>query len=91
VNLAIVQQRKVDARIEILFAQLADRWGKVRSDGVLLPITLSHAVLAELVAARRPTVSSELKKLERSGTITRTEAGLLLCEPLFERARRSVR
>jgi CRP/FNR family cyclic AMP-dependent transcriptional regulator len=91
VHLAITQQRKVEARIVILLGQLADRWGTVGRDGVLIPMTLSHAIVGELIAARRPTVTAELKKLERRGTITRTSRGLLLQEPLFERARKSIR
>ena len=50
-------------RLHMLFWQLADRWGRVRSDGISVPLHLTHSVLAELVAARRPTVTSALSEL----------------------------
>jgi CRP/FNR family cyclic AMP-dependent transcriptional regulator len=57
VTLAIVHQARVDVRLHMLFWHLAARWGRVRADGVALPLRLTHSVLAELVAARRPTVT----------------------------------
>src|ERR1019366_472080 len=53
VNMAIVHQSRVDVRLRMLFWHMAGRWGKVRSNGVILPLTLTHNVLADLVAARR--------------------------------------
>jgi hypothetical protein len=41
----------------------------VRSDSTLLPLRLTHAVLADLVAARRPTVTSALSDLARKGVV----------------------
>ena len=45
------------------------RWGRVRSDGVVIPLRLTHAVLSDLVAARRPTVTSALSDLSRRGEV----------------------
>ena len=78
VILAIVQQPKVELRLHMLFWHLADRWGTVRPDGVLVPLRLTHTVLAELVAARRPTVSSALSALERNGQLARIPDGWVL-------------
>jgi CRP/FNR family transcriptional regulator, cyclic AMP receptor protein len=78
VNMAIVHQTRVDARLQILLWHLADRWGKVSSDGIMLPLALSHATLAELVAARRPTVTTTLADLEARGLVHRVDAGWLL-------------
>lgn len=63
VNMAIVHQPRVDIRLQMLFWHLADRWGRVRSDGITVPLRLTHTVLADLVAARRPTVSTALAEL----------------------------
>ena len=71
VNMAIVHQPRVDVRLHMLLWQLADRWGRVRSDGVRLPLQLTHAVLADLVAARRPTVTSALSELADQRSRTR--------------------
>jgi hypothetical protein len=67
VNMAIVHQARVDVRLNMLLWHLAGRWGRVRSEGTVLRMRLTHAVLAELVAARRPTVTSALADLVRRG------------------------
>jgi CRP-like cAMP-binding protein len=69
VNMAIVHQARVDVRLLMLLWHLAGRWGRVRSDSTMLPLRLTHAVLADLVAARRPTVTSALSDLARRGLV----------------------
>jgi len=69
VNIAIVHQARVDVRLHMLLWHLAARWGRVRSDGTALPLRLTHNVLADLVAARRPTVTSALSDLSRRGLV----------------------
>jgi CRP/FNR family transcriptional regulator, cyclic AMP receptor protein len=81
VNMAIVHQARVDLRLHLLFWHLAGRWGRVRSDGVLVPLRLTHAVLADLVAARRPTVTSALSDLSRRGLVNPVGDGWLLSGP----------
>jgi CRP/FNR family transcriptional regulator, cyclic AMP receptor protein len=82
VNMAIVHQARVDVRLHMLFWHLAGRWGRVRSDGTLLPLRLTHSVLADLVAARRPTVTSALSDLSRRGVVSYVDDGwLLIGEP----------
>jgi CRP/FNR family transcriptional regulator, cyclic AMP receptor protein len=78
VNIAIVHQPRVEARVLMLLWHLADRWGTVRVDGVMMPVRLTHETIAELIAARRPTVSSALSALERAGALQRTRDGWLL-------------
>ncbi|HEY3771366.1 MAG TPA: Crp/Fnr family transcriptional regulator [Solirubrobacteraceae bacterium] len=78
VNMAIVHQARVDVRLHMLLWHLAGRWGRVRSDGVLVPLRLTHAILADLVAARRPTVTSALTELGREGLVQSVPEGWLL-------------
>lgn len=78
VNMAIVHQARVDVRLRMLLWHLAGRWGRVRSDGTVVPLRLTHAVLSELVAARRPTVTSALSDLARRDLVRATRAGWLL-------------
>jgi hypothetical protein len=78
VNMAIVHQARVDKRLHMLFWHLAARWGRVRSDGVSLPLRLTHSVLADLAAARRPTVTSALSELSRRGLVQALDGGFLL-------------
>jgi CRP/FNR family transcriptional regulator, cyclic AMP receptor protein len=69
VNMAIVHQARVDVRLHMLLWHLAARWGRVRSDGTVLRLRLTHAILADLVAARRPTVTTALSELARRGLV----------------------
>jgi CRP-like cAMP-binding protein len=78
VNMAIVHQARVDDRLHMLFWHFAGRWGRVRGDGVLLPLRLTHTVLADLVAARRPTVTTALSDLSKRGLIRAVDDGWLL-------------
>ena len=77
-SIAIMNQPRVETRLHMLLWHLADRWGRVRPDGVLLPVKLTHVVLSELVGARRPTVSAALGAIERDGRISRNGSGWLL-------------
>lgn len=78
INMAIVHQARVNVRLHMLFWHLADRWGRVRSEGIWLPLALTHTVLADLVAARRPTVTTALTELTRLGLVFAAGGGWLL-------------
>jgi CRP-like cAMP-binding protein len=78
VNMAIVHQARVDVRLHMLLWHLAARWGRVRRDGVVVPLRLTHTVLSDLVAARRPTVTSALAELGKRGEVRAVDEGWLL-------------
>jgi CRP/FNR family transcriptional regulator, cyclic AMP receptor protein len=78
VIMAIIHQPRVEARLQMLLWHLADRCGIVRPDGVLVPMRLTHAILAELLAARRPTVSAALGSLQQRALIVSTDKGWVL-------------
>jgi CRP/FNR family cyclic AMP-dependent transcriptional regulator len=78
INMAIIHQARVNIRLLMLLWHLADRWGRVRSEGVLLPLQLTHSVLADLVAARRPTVTTALTELARQELVEPINRGWLL-------------
>jgi len=71
----ISQLNRVDRRVLTLLWHLAERWGRVTPNGVVLPLALSHRMLGQLVGARRPTVSTALAELVRSGEVARGECG----------------
>lgn len=77
--MAVVHHPRIETRLHMLFWHLADRWGRVRGDGVLLPLRLSHSVLADLIVAQRPSVTGGLGKLAAQGQVRRTDEGWLLC------------
>jgi CRP/FNR family cyclic AMP-dependent transcriptional regulator len=81
---AISQLSRVERRLSALFWHLAERWGRVTAEGVVLPLTLSHRMLGQLVGARRPTVSTALAKLAEAGQVQRRDNGtwLLLGDPV---------
>jgi CRP-like cAMP-binding protein len=68
---AIAQLRRVDERLIALLWHLADRWGRVNELGVVVPLELRHAVLARLVGACRPSVTTALTQLTAQGVIVR--------------------
>ena len=51
---AISQLTRVDRRLKALLWHLAERWGRVSGDGVIVPLALTHRILGQLVGARRP-------------------------------------
>jgi CRP-like cAMP-binding protein len=64
----------VDLRLLVLFWHLAERFGKVTPAGTVVPLSLSHADLAELIGAARPSVSTALKELSQQGFVQRNRA-----------------
>jgi CRP/FNR family cyclic AMP-dependent transcriptional regulator len=72
---AISQLTRVARRLKALFWHLAERWGRVTSDGVIIPLALTHRILGQLVGARRPTVSSALAQLAGCGELKRRPDG----------------
>jgi CRP/FNR family cyclic AMP-dependent transcriptional regulator len=75
--------RGVEMRLLTLLWHLADRWGWVREEEVVLPLQISHRLLGELVGAHRPSVTAALQRLYRRGLVNRTPKGhwRLLGEP----------
>lgn len=59
----------------MLFWHLADRFGQVHGDRVEIPVPLTHSILGELVAARRPSVTTALSHLQEQGTLLRDGRG----------------
>jgi hypothetical protein len=80
---AISQINGVDRRLLALFWHLAERWGRATPSGIAVPLALSHRELAQLVGARRPTVSTALGQLAQRGELLRRADGswLLTGEP----------
>lgn len=80
-QLTLTQVKRVEERLALLLWTLAERWGRVGPDGVVVPVRLTHETLALLIGARRPTVTTALGALTRAGRVTRHEQGWLLHGP----------
>ncbi len=76
VTLAIAHHQRVDDRLLLTLWHLAERWGRVRSDGIALPLPLSHQRLADLIGAHRPSVTTAIGDLSRSGALSRSDDGI---------------
>ena len=73
VALAISHHPRVDDRLLLTLWQIAERWGRVRPDGIAIPLSLSHERLASLVGAHRPAVTTAMGELARAGAVSRGE------------------
>src|SRR3954454_22980673 len=72
--LAISQLVGVEMRLLVLLWHIADRWCERGEDGVgdgcVIPVHLTHQLLASLISAQRPTVTSALAQLTERGLIS---------------------
>ena len=74
----LAQLTRVDDRVLVLLWHLAERFGRVTAGGVVLPLRLTHRMIARLVGAQRPTVTTAFSKLEGGGTIERHDDGAIV-------------
>jgi len=74
-HLAILHLPRVEDRIVALFADLAERFGRMTPDGIVIDLALTHQVIGDLVASRRPTVSIALQTLAADGVVQRLDDG----------------
>ena len=77
----ISQLPRVEDRLLALLGHLAERFGRIAGDGVVVPVGLTHEMLGRMVGARRPTVSLALKHLDQDGAVLRRGDGAWLLAP----------
>jgi CRP/FNR family transcriptional regulator, cyclic AMP receptor protein len=75
VALAIAHHQRVEDRVVLTLWHLAERWGRVHPDGIVVPLPLSHQRLADLVGAQRQSVTTALGELQRRGAVGRRDDG----------------
>jgi CRP-like cAMP-binding protein len=75
VHTALLSLSPVETRLLVLFWHLAERWGRVTHEGVVLSPGLTHQLLGQLVGCRRASVTTALKELCDSGRAVRREDG----------------
>jgi hypothetical protein len=88
---AITSLPRVEQRLLAMLWHLADRWGVVRPDGVVVPLKLTHELLGRLVGAKRPTVSLALAALAADGTVRALDNGAWCLDPGSAEALRGAR
>ncbi len=77
-TLAITQVVGVELRLLAILWHIAERWGEHEDAGVVLPVHLTHTLLASLISARRPTVTRALSALTDEGRLSRRGDGVLV-------------
>jgi hypothetical protein len=80
VHVAICQLPRVEQRILALLWHLAERFGRVGPDGIVIDVRLTHRLIGELVGAQRPTVSLAVAGLLGSGLVSRRADGTLVLD-----------
>jgi CRP-like cAMP-binding protein len=77
--LAIGQLVGVEMRLLVLLWHIAERWAEHDAsgagDGCVVPVHLTHQLLASLISAQRPTVTSALAQLTERRLISRNDEG----------------
>ncbi len=83
VSAAIESIVGVENRLLMAMWHLAEHYGTVTSDGVEMPLRLTHELFAVLIGSRRPSVTAALSSLVDQGLITRRQdrSWLLKGEP----------
>jgi CRP/FNR family transcriptional regulator, cyclic AMP receptor protein len=77
---AIMGLPRVEQRVLGLLWQLAERWGKVHPEGVVLDLAVTHELIGQLVGAQRPTVSLAIRALADDDLLRRTDEGAWLLD-----------
>ena len=78
VHVAVTNLKHVETRLLFQFWHMAERWGRVGRNGVTVPLPLTHALLAKLVGAARPSVTTALGRLAARGDLVRRDGDWLL-------------
>jgi CRP/FNR family transcriptional regulator, cyclic AMP receptor protein len=78
---ALTNLKHVETRLLVQFWHLAERWGRVRPGSISIAVPLTHEMLAKLVGATRPSVTTALGRLAARGLLTRDAGGVWLLHP----------
>lgn len=70
---ALDSRAGTERRVLLTLWRLAERCGFEAGEGVVVPLPLTHQMLADLVGAQRPGVSAAISRLSSAGTLARTE------------------
>jgi CRP/FNR family transcriptional regulator, cyclic AMP receptor protein len=76
VSEAISNLKHVETRLLVQFWHLAERWGRVGPDTISISLPVTHEMLAKLVGATRPSVTTGLGRLAARGLLKRQPDGV---------------
>lgn len=72
-HLAMLHLPRIADRVTALFADLAERFGRVTADSILIDLRLTHDLIGGLVGGRRSTVTLALQELASQGLVERLD------------------
>jgi len=72
---AVTNLKHVETRVLVQFWHLSDRFGRVGPTGITIDLPLTHEMLAKLVGATRPSVTSALGRMGARGLLAREPSG----------------
>jgi CRP/FNR family transcriptional regulator, cyclic AMP receptor protein len=72
-HLAMLHDSRAEDRVSALFADLAERFGHMTADGIMIDLPLTHEIIGGLIGSRRPTVTLALQKLASDGVLERLQ------------------
>lgn len=72
-HVAMLHLPRIEDRLIALFADLAERFGRVTSNGILIDLPLTHGIIGGLVGSRRSTVTLGLQELASDGLLERLD------------------
>ena len=78
IALAVGQIPSMRLRLLVVLWHVAERWGEPHDEGTLIPVRLTHELLANLTSGQRPSVSHALSALRARGLVERTTDGRLV-------------
>jgi DNA-binding XRE family transcriptional regulator len=87
---AICQLPRVEDRLLGFLWAIADRRGVVQGRHIRIELPITHELFAQLIGARRPTVSMGFKNLAESGLVTHDDRSWLLARDSLEIFRAAV-
>lgn len=67
----ILSRSRVDERLELMLWRLGEQFGSMTRDGLLVRLPFTHLQLAEMIAARRSTVTMAVGRLVAEGRLGR--------------------
>lgn len=72
-HLAMLHLPRAEDRVVAVFADLAERFGRVTTEGVLIDLPLTHEMIGGLIGGRRPTVTLAVRSLAAQGLLERID------------------
>jgi hypothetical protein len=87
---AITNLKHVETRLLVEFWHLAERWGRVGAERISLVMPVTHEILAKLVGATRPSVTTALGRLAERELLVRDAQGVWLLSPDIPQALESI-